>query len=289
MNDASNENTQKIVEAWPTGKGHISFSELSNWLECSYRYKLLYIDKLQGEYVPTPHVILGTGVHAANEEYVRTRQLKPDIAVDIITKGWNENLDLFTKGPFPSWASSGFGDLDPWLDRARKLVADVPAFLDTMFPGWVCHAAEEQLYESIANQPVNFKGFIDAVLKVPDKRGKDRYWIIDWKTCGWGWARDKQQDPNVQLQLVLYKAFWAQKHGVDPKDVRCAFALLKRDGKAGSSISLVPVSVGPTTLSRGLKVIDNHTRSVRRGMFLKNRESCRFCEFDNTEHCKRDV
>lgn len=279
--------TQKIE--WPTGKQHISFSELSDWLQCSYRHKLVHIDRVQMPSMMTPHIIFGTGVHAANENYVKSRVMHHDVALNIITEGWKANVDAFTNGPFPSWSSNGYGALDDWHARAKKVMADVPAFLDKMFPGWECHAVEEQLYEQIDGQPMSFKGFIDAVLRVKDKRGKEKYWIIDWKTCGWGWAKDKQQDPNVQLQLVLYKAFWTQKHGVDPRDVRCAFALLKRDGKAGSAVSLVPVSVGPTTAARGLKVIQNHARSVTKGIFLKNRESCKFCEFYNTEHCKTDM
>jgi hypothetical protein len=272
------------VITWATGKPHISFSELSDWIQCPYRHKLAHIDKL-GTFSITPHLILGNGVHDANENYIKTRVMDKNVAFEFIKKGWQENLDLFTNGPFPSWASNGFGTLEQWLDKADMIMDDVPKFLDMMFPGWACHSAEELLYETIENQPIKFKGFVDAVLTTLDKRGKKKYWIIDWKTCGWGWAREKQEDFNVQLQLILYKNFWTKKHGIEPRDVRCAFALLKRDGARGKSISLVPVSVGPTTTERGLKVIDNHVKSVKKGFFLKNRDACRFCEFNNTSHC----
>ena len=29
-----------------TGKPHVSFSEIKDWVECSYRHKLIHIDKL---------------------------------------------------------------------------------------------------------------------------------------------------------------------------------------------------------------------------------------------------
>ena len=33
---------------FPTGKAHISFSELKMWNECPYKRKLVYQDKLKG-------------------------------------------------------------------------------------------------------------------------------------------------------------------------------------------------------------------------------------------------
>ena len=94
---------------------------------------------------------------------------------------------------------------------------------------------------------------------------------------------------NVQLQLVLYKNFWSQKHNIDPKDVRCAFGLLKRDGKPGNCVSFLPISVGPVPTQRALSIIDNHVRSVQRGFFPKNRSSCRFCDFENTPDCPENL
>ena len=31
---------------FPTGKPHVSFSEIKAWKECSWRHKLIYIDKI---------------------------------------------------------------------------------------------------------------------------------------------------------------------------------------------------------------------------------------------------
>lgn len=269
--------------AWPTGKPHISFSELSDWIQCPFRHKLIHIDK-RGTFSTTPHIGLGQGVHDSNENYIKTRVMDKSIARSVIEKHWQDNEELFTKGPFPSWASGGFGTLADWLKKSDMILDDVPSALENEFPGWECHDAEEYLYESMDPHPIKFKGYIDSIIKVKSKN-KLLYWIIDWKTCGWGWPREKQQDFNVHLQLILYKNFWAKKHGVDPKDVRCAFGLLKRDGKPGKSVSFIPISVGPVTSGRGLKVIDNHVRSVQKKLFIKNRNNCKFCEFENTELC----
>lgn len=271
-----------------TGKPHVSFSELSTWMECTWKHKLQHIDKV-GTFETTPHLSFGSAVHDSNEDYVKTRVMNKEIAFNMIRQSWTDNFERFMNGPFPSWAPSGYGTVDDWIKKADKILDDVPAFLDTEFPGWQFHGAEEQLYEHVPNQKLKFKGFIDVIISVTGKNGKKKYWIIDWKTCGWGWGVDKQRDFKVQLQLILYKNFWANKHNVDPKDIRCGFALLKRDAKPGKSIGFVPVSVGDLTTTRGLAVINNFERSVTKKIFLKNRNSCNLCEFYNTVHCKSNM
>lgn len=273
---------------WPTGKKHISFSELGDWLKCPWRHRLIHIEK-KGVFVPTPHLGFGTAIHASTENYIKTRVMNKQIAVDIIREDWKNNEELFTKGPFPSWAPHGFGCVDDWIGMVSRICDDVPAYLDETFPGWECYAAEEPLYETIENQPISFKGFIDAIIVVRDKRGHKKYWMIDWKTCGWGWSREKQNDFNVQLQLLLYKNFWCKKHDINTRDVRCAFGLLKRDGKVGSSVQFIRVSAGPSPVAQGMRIIDNHVRAVKKGWFLKNREACKFCEFAGTELCPDGV
>jgi hypothetical protein len=256
-------------------------------MECSYRFKLLHIEK-KGTFVPTPHVGFGKSAHASIEKFLNTGVMDPSLAHEQFKKFWSENEELFTKGPFPDWASDGFGVLNDWLEKIDKILADVPVFLGTQFPGWKLFGAEELLYESMAPKPISFKGYIDAVLEVIDHRGKKLFWIVDWKTSTKGWFKEKRRDFKTHMQLILYKTFWAKKHGIDPKDVRCGFAVLRHNSKPGKTIDFVPISVGPTTAAKGLKVIDNHVRSVSAGLFLKNRDSCRFCEFNDTPDCPSD-
>jgi hypothetical protein len=163
----------------------------------------------------------------------------------------------------------------------------VPAFLDEQFPGWTTVKAEQELYEPIEDKPVYFKGFIDAVIKVPKKRGSGHnYWIIDWKTAqSYGWRRDKKQDILMTAQLMLYKHFWAKKFSIPLKDIRCGFVLLKRGGKSGKICELVTVSAGPKSIEKAEKIMRSMISSVQKGFTLKNRNSCTYCPYKNTEHC----
>lgn len=261
--------------AWPTGKKHISFSEIQGWLDCPYRHKLLHIDKL-GAWEESPYLSFGNAVHNACENYIKTGKMDKSVALKHIRSEWKKN-DFSDDHPI--------GSRDECLKSARIILDDVPVFLDENFPGWEPLDAEEKLYESIADQEISLKGLIDAVIKVKDKRGKDVYWLLDWKTATWGWKREKKQDYNMQLQLILYKTYWAIKHDVPLKSIRCAFVLLKRTG-GKRRCELVPVSVGPKTQAKALKTISDMIASVHRKMFLKNRYSCKFCEFFETPHCR---
>ena len=265
-------------EVLPTGKQHVSFSEVKLWKECSYHHNLVHIKKLS-LFKPSPALDFGTAIHASCEHYLLTREMKPEIAFDSMEKAWAtnstpENLD-FTQA---SLAKSKL--------QAATILSELPKFLDETFPEWETISAEHQLYEPIDNHPHAFKGFIDGVIKAKGKRGETIYWVIDWKTAARGWYRDKRSDPMVAAQLALYKNYWCQKNPEIPfKNVRAAFVILKKAAKPGEHCELFSISLGEVPIQRSLKVVSNMITSVKKGIALKNRDSCMWCEFKNTINC----
>lgn len=272
---------------FPTGKPHISFSEVKQWKECSYRHKLLYVDKIE-MFEPSPFLDFGTAVHEGCETLLETKQVDREKLLTDIKSAWEkygfDDPDWVARQP--GWYK--YAPVDEWCNWAESMWTEVPAFLDETFPGWECFKAEEDLYEEVEGKDIFFKGFVDGILKVPKSRGQGHnYWIIDWKTAGsYGWRRDKKQDIGMTAQLILYKHFWSKKHNIPLKDIRCGFILLKRGAKSGKVCELVTVSVGPKSLTKGVKIMNNMINSVRKGFNLKNRNNCRYCPYFNTEHCK---
>lgn len=263
-------------EILPTGKQHVSFSEVKQWKECSFRHNLAQVKKI-GIQKPSPVLEFGTAVHAACEDYLLTREMKQQICFDLLDSAWknNEGQEEFTE------KSMNVARAD-----ATIILSEVPGFLDREFPGWTVIDAEHQLYEQIENHPHAFKGFIDGVIKCKGKRGEDLIWILDWKTTQRGWFRDKRSDVMIQSQLGLYKNYWQQKNPeVVLKDIRCGFILLKKSGKIEERCELFSVSLGEVPIKRALKVVSNMITSVKKGIALKNRDSCTWCEFKDTEHC----
>ena len=265
-------------EVLPTGKQHVSFSEVKLWKECSYHHNLVHIKKLS-LFKPSPALDFGTAVHASCEHYLLTREMKPEIAFDSMEKAWATNST--PENPNFTQASLAKSKLE-----ATTILSELPKFLDETFPEWETISAEHQLYEPINSHPHAFKGFIDGVIKAKGKRGETIYWVIDWKTAARGWYRDKRSDPMVAAQLALYKNYWCQKNPEIPfKNVRAAFVILKKAAKPGEHCELFSISLGEVPINRSLKVVSNMLTAVKKGIALKNRDSCMWCEFKNTEHC----
>ena len=119
------------------------------------------------------------------------------------------------------------------------------------------------------------------VIKTPD----GKYHIIDWKTCSWGWSRDKKSDPMTTYQLTYYKNYFAKKHNIEAKNIETYFALLKRTAKK-NNVEMVRVTSGDKKTTNALKVLQNAIVNIERGNYIKNRLSCKYCKFYKTEHCK---
>lgn len=322
-NDNDNKPTVKLPVLLPTGKPHISYSELIDHIECSWRHKLKHIDKIvTPNDGPSIHTEYGQTIHDALENYV---VLPPDQRKPIDPQ---PSIEDFTKR-LEALKASGVEidpkDEDEFLKSIPGLLKAVPEWLDKTFPGWEGISSEKKLYETIVEQKshqVLFKGFIDAIIRVPKYKkvkkntavvkknslrlsdlvtehqdtdhvelipieGKYEYYVLDWKTTGHGWSPDKKRDFNKQLQIILYKHFFCEIMNHDLKEVKCGFVLLKRKpSKKYGHCELVPVSVGPTTQTKALNTLNASINQIKKLMFMKNRRSCKYCGYFNTEHCR---
>lgn len=261
----------------PSAKEHISYSELSTWMECSYRHKLKYLDKIKLD-GPTEHTEFGTLMHALLENYVKTRVLPTDFVTI------KQNLsEIFSK--LPPKEDRVLPEKD-WHDTIQPILEAIPAFMEENFPGWEHVDVEHALYENIEDQELKFKGFIDAVIrfKKTPTATKWTYVLLDWKTAGFGWTFDKKTDPVKLMQLVLYKIFYSKKMNIDLKDIRCGFVLLKRTNKK-EKCELVTVSVGEKTIAKAEETLGLFLGSMKKKFYSKNRNSCQYCVYKNTEHC----
>ncbi|NBP00920.1 MAG: hypothetical protein EBU90_12445, partial [Proteobacteria bacterium] len=167
-------------EILPTGKPHISFSEVKLWKECSYRHNLIHVKKIDLS-KPSPVLDFGTAVHASCEKYLLTREMDLEVAYNHMEKAWASHEGN------PDFTSQS---LEKAKTEAELILKEVPKFLDETFPEWEVVDAEHQLYEAVENHSQAFKGFIDGVIKARGKRGETIYWILDWKTTARGWFRE---------------------------------------------------------------------------------------------------
>ena len=278
----------------PTGRPHISYSELHDWIECNWRHKVKYIDKISYD-SESIHTLYGQMIHAGVESYVSVAERIP-IDADKFVKQWHEELiPTFIDRMKVAGNQKAIDDYtkskEEFDNSIKPILEFLPVWLDKTFPDWTIYGAEIKLYENVGEREDRFfKGFIDCVIKVPKKKNKEEfeYYLLDWKSTSWGWAFEKKTNFNKQLQLILYKHFFSKKNNIPLKDIKCGFVLLKRKPSKGDitqCCEYVNVSVGPKTETRALEYIDRMFGHLKKGLFPKNRNSCKYCMYKNTEQC----
>ena len=79
----------------------------------------------------------------------------------------------------------------------------------------------------------------------------------------------KKSDTMVTYQLTLYKKFFCEKHGLDPKDVETYFGLLKRTAKQ-DNVEIFRVTSGARKTTNALKVLTNACNLINKGIKIKD-------------------
>lgn len=259
---------------------HISFSELKIWNECPYKHKLVYIDEAK-KFLGNEYTAFGTAIHEVCEKSV----------LGEIDRNFATLNDCFNNKFLKELKSLTEKKVELNKDLVEKMRSQAYTLLPYIVPSLIeCFgeyevvSAEESLYEPLDGTNLKFKGYIDLVIKTPD----EKYHIIDWKTCSWGWDSKKKSDRILSYQLTLYKNFFAKKHNIDLKNIETHFALLKRTAKS-NKVEIFRVTSGPKKTDNSLKLLDKAIYNIKNEKFVKNRLSCTSgygCEFYKTEFCR---
>ena len=93
-----------VDKKFPTGKPHVSFSEIKIWKECSWKHKLTYIDKVD-MFEPSPYLDFGTAVHEGCENLLKNRNYDENKILTEMKSAWDkndfENPEWYSRQP--SW------------------------------------------------------------------------------------------------------------------------------------------------------------------------------------------
>ena len=224
---------------------HISYSELKNWWTCPHKHKLTYIDKIDG-FQGNQYTAFGTALHDVCESML----LDPKVE--------SEAVKLFESNFFDQIKSLKEKDISFDKEMTRDMYTQGKDIIPEIMP-----AVEDYF-----------------VIKTSD----NKYHIIDWKTCSWGWNAKKRADPQITYQLTFYKHFFAKKHGIDPNMIETHFALLKRTAKK-NRVEIFRITSGNIKTKNALNILHKAIHNIGRKVFIKNRLSCKYCEFYGTKHC----
>ena len=253
----------------------ISFSELKNWKECPYRHKLIYIDKLP-HFEGNEYTAFGTAIHSMCEETIPKNINAP-------LEKFNVAFDKEIKILEEQGKQLNHKLISEMKEQAGPICEQVLPVVKQHFGNFEVVSVEEELIEPIdefESYGKSFKGFIDMVIKTPDQK----YHIIDWKTCSWGWSRDKKSDPMTTYQLTYYKNYFAKKHNIEPSKIETYFVLLKRTAKK-DNVEVLRVTSGAKKTENSLNVLQNAVINIENKNFIKNKLNCKYCKFYKTENC----
>ena len=256
-------------------KEHISYSELKDWAHCPHYHKKAWVEKV-APFEGNEYTAFGSAIHDVCEK----KLLKEDISeTELFQLGFAKRLqELLEKN-----IEFDAGNVQQMKVAGPEILAEVDDALQDYFGDYEVFSSEEMLYVPIEDFNINFKGFVDAVVKVGDT-----YHLFDWKTCSWGWDSRKKAEKLVTYQLTLYKHFFCQKHGIDPAEVETHFALLKRTAKT-NRVEFFRVTSGPKKTENALKLLYQAIYNITKRFAIKNRLNCHKpypCKLLNTDHCR---
>ena len=249
---------------------HISFSALKDWNTCAWYHKLTRIDKIRG-FTGNAFTAFGNAIHDVCEKKLLKEEIEEE---DYFLERFEHFLGTLDKAPDQKLVSD-------MRTQGKAILPEIEDALEDYFGEYEVLGSEIPLDEPIEGEDdFIFKGYIDGVIATPD--GKVH--IFDWKTCSWGWDAKRRSAPMTTYQLTLYKYFFARKMEIDPKNIETHFALLKRTSKK-DKVEFFRVTSGPRKTENATKLLKKALYNIKNKRYIKNRLSCKFCDFNKTEHC----
>ncbi len=250
----------------------ISFSELSQYLECPYRYKLDYVLGMKTR-TDSPNMAYGRAMHSALGS---TFTMEVSDAVKLFEERLVTEMEKLEPGEF---------DVEDARIAGRTIVKKYYHGEDASMD--LVELERELLidvWKTPSGETVKFRGFIDAVLGDPARK---KIHLIDYKTANNGWNSYKKNDVLKHLQLLLYKRYFSELTGIPLSSIDCRFVVL---GTGDRSIVDVPIRSDEDRVQAASALLVSVLENIYEKKLYehKNLDSCMFCDWrDKREYCDR--
>ena len=283
----------------------ISYSQYSQWDICPFKWKLNYVDKL-GEYTDSIHTMFGTSMHEVLQTYltvmyndtIKMADALPlkDMLLTRMKRNYKQIMErnggevFCEQSDMEEFYQHGLLILD-WFKKKRQNYFSKK--------GYELVGIEVPINYDLPND-IKFIGYIDVLLY--DKL-RDRYKIIDIKTSTMGWNKYMKADKNKTDQLLLYKQFYGAQHDISLDKIDVEYFIVKR--KLYDKVDFPQRRIqtfSPANGKPSINKVNNNlntfiNESFKDGNynlshdFIKrpSKKNCRFCEFNQTEHCDEGV
>lgn len=259
---------------------HISYSELSKYMECGHRHfldKVLHLEPFE----TSIHLIFGNAIHSAFEMGVKKGLTKEQRIAHFRYKFTKDMNDEMKEHP-------DFNKLDEFTLQGENIIKILS--IEKMIEKYEVISAEEPLYEKLHAQ-YRFKGFIDLVLRNKENL---RYLIIDYKTSTEPWDVNKKKKDEVFMnQMRLYKYFYARKFSIPMNMIDCKYIVLNRlkskklPELGFGSIQPVEIYSNIEDIEKSIMMVGNVMKSIHidrifpKVKLTGNSKGCFFCPHKN--------
>lgn len=249
---------------------HVSFSELGLFNSCEWKWVLAKLFGITGD-EQSLAMEFGSAVHSGMEMLFGSDTPPPiDDVISFALAELDKNIEGLELNDREK------EDLPSLREVLPRFYSDALSCPDLQ--GVKPIKSELKLFEDIDRSDgldIKFKGFIDFIF-VKKLKTKSVIYIADFKTCKWGWPSKKFEDITVIAQILLYKHFFCKLTGADPRNVTCAFILLRKTPKEGeTTISVEKVGSGPKMIERAIDYLQRTITGMHRGTYEKNFGSCK--------------
>ena len=275
----------------------ISYTQFSMWKECPFRWKLNYIDRKRIK-IETINTLFGRAMHEVLQKYLEVFYGTSVIAADaldlpkMLMERMMENFKETTSKNIPIQTTPQ--EMTEFWEQGTEIIYWFMKNKGDYFSkrGHELVGCEVPI-EFPVQSGVKMYGFLDVVIR---DTVLNRIQIFDFKTSHQGWNKYQKADKGKLMQLVLYKTFYAEQYGYNPKDVTVEFLILKRKlfEKADwpqKRIQRITPASGSITTKEVLNelrefvgaVFDEEGKYRASAEYPKNpsTKTCKYCEFSN--------
>ena len=283
----------------------ISYSQYNQWITCPYKWKLNYIDKL-GVFTDSIHTMFGTSMHEVLQTYLTVMYNDTVKMADalplkkmLLTRMKRNYQQIMERNGGEVFCEQS--DMEEFYKHGLLILEWFKKKRANYFSkkGYELVGIEVPINYNLPNG-VKFIGYMDVVLY---NKVSGRYKLIDIKTSTMGWNKWMKADKNKTDQLLLYKQFYGAQHDIPLDKIDVEYFIVKRklyekvDFPQRRVQTFSPASGKPSIN----KVINNLNQFLQESFidgeynmehtYIKrpSKKNCRFCEFNQTEHCDEGV
>jgi len=293
---------------------NISYSQMSIYGGCQYRWKLQYKDKIR-KFTSSIHTVFGTAIHEVIQEYLSVLYNISGTVADQINlednfqaafineyqKQYksNNNEHFSSAEEMREFFEDGIGILN-WFKKKRSKYFSKRGYhlVGCEIPIVI---SPNKMYSNVL-----YMGYLDVVIY---NEKTNKFKIIDIKTSTKAWGDYKKKDKTTHAQLLLYKQFFSEQYNIPLEDIDIEFFIVKRkvldwdDEKLMSPHQAYRVQTftpphGKTSIKRAIDMVDNfitecftYEGKIKEKIYKPNpsKFGCTFCPYLNTEYCDKGI